>query len=43
MAHAGALEVWREHAQRPIRIQTKKRTTTRTSASMAERAPRITA
>jgi hypothetical protein len=43
MAHAGALEVWREHAQRPLRVPTKKRTTSRASASMADRAPRITA
>jgi hypothetical protein len=43
MARAGCLEVWREHAQRPLRVPTKKRSTTRASASMADRAPRITA
>jgi hypothetical protein len=43
MAHAGALEVWREHAQRPLRVAAKPKKQTRSTGSLASRAPRITA
>lgn len=40
MARAGVLEVWREHAQRPLRTATKK-PQGRDAGSLTQRAPRI--
>jgi hypothetical protein len=47
MSHAGALEVWREHAQRPLRVKAQRKTAlreyARNTGSISERAPRISA
>lgn len=43
MSHAGALEVWREHAQRPLRTPAKKQKVQRSVESLSNRAPRVTA
>jgi hypothetical protein len=43
MARAGCLEVWREHAQRPLSVAPKKKLRVERTESLTHRAPRINA